>query len=36
MIFLFLLTLFTLVKATSAIAAYNKKYDPDYQEDIKY
>jgi hypothetical protein len=36
LIFLFLLTLFTLIKAKSAIAAFNKKYDPDYQEDGKY
>jgi cytochrome c2 len=36
LIFLFLLTLFTLIKAKSAIAAFNKKYDPDYQEDSKY
>jgi cytochrome c551/c552 len=36
LIFIFLLTLFTLIKAKSAIAAFNKKYHLDYQEDSKY
>jgi cytochrome c2 len=36
LIFLFLATLFTLVKAKSAIAAFNKKHNPDDKEDISY